>query len=279
LGSVPVERMLSRALGCNQLSTRALKYPKTLSAFATSIAVSLTLMPLFAWFFFRTMTYSLLAGIVVMATGNIVVILGFVAGVVGLVAMPVAMFLSGGLYFLASLYIWVARSVYALPHALWWTGRPSLAVVALYYVALLCLFALWHKPRESGHWLKFASAMSLGVFAVASLVWQLYPRGMSVTFLEQNHSPVAVVSVAGQHYLVSERNRPDQGFGNIARYLDYRNIRHVTPVSRIQFDYLGNDFDIGATSAWVNGTRIDMQNTAYRLHSRQGQLLLRTIGN
>lgn len=270
-GVVPVERLLARLLGYHRLTIGWLKYPGVISSFATSIGISLTIMPLFSWFFFRTMTYGLLANMVVMATGHVVVVLGFLTGMVGLVSLPVATFLSGGLYFLLTLYLWVARTVYALPLSLFWTGRPSLWLVILYYLALVSFLAWFSQPRERTHWLKPVSLGSLVLWAVVAGLGT--PTATQVTFLDQTNHPVAVVSVDGKHYLVSQTHRPDQGLARVQSYLDYRNIRAITPVTRIQFDYLGNDVDIGAV-AYVNGHPLPMVHTTYRLHSSRGRLVL-----
>ena len=285
IGSQPIERAVSRLFMIFPITRSFIKYKSFISGIAATLSVSFMIMPIFSWFFFRIMTYSVFANIVVMLTGNIIVILGFITGVVGLFSLSFARFLSGGLYFLANSYIWVAQTVYNLPRSLFWTGRPRLFTIVLYYFALFSFYAIFSeyrdKPSKTYKYSFFVFSIGF-ISLVISNFFGLFDRNVRITFLDIGRNSVMIVSAFGNNYIINKSNRPMNSVDNIQGYLNYRNIRtqDIIVVSSINFSYGLNYFDINKNRSLING--VDLRDITISgsliIHPSQDSIHIIQIG-
>ncbi|MCL1995449.1 MAG: DNA internalization-related competence protein ComEC/Rec2 [Defluviitaleaceae bacterium] len=231
VGTEPVERLLFFVFRVPILR-RLLKYQHFMNHFAVNVAVFLTLAPIFAYFFFHIMTYSIFANIIVILSGKILVILGFVVAVVGLVAPGLSFFLSGGLYFLVTVYYGVASFFHSLPNALTLIGRPSIIEIIAYYAVLASLFLLFSSPKPRPIY-RASFAVCLAGFLV---LVGMGDGNMRVTFLDVGQGEAIVIRLNNQTYIIDgggHRHREigeNTGMRVLIPYLQYRGINHINAI-------------------------------------------------
>lgn len=234
LGAEPMERFLNIVLRPLPLAKNLLKYKSFIQGLSVTIAVPLFIDPILAYFFFYFMPYGVLGNIAVILSGKFLITMGFLVAFVGVFIPPLALFLSGGLYFIVSFYEIMVRFFYNLPHSMILVGRPHLISLAIYYTALyfLCNIFKHSKPKSSDIRYFSLAAACLAVF----LVYSGLQSNLRVTFLDVGQGESIVVSHNNQHYVIDGGGLRGRELGNntgarvLIPYLRYRGISSVDAI-------------------------------------------------
>ena len=111
-----------------------------------SLAAQLLTLPLVASSFGSLPIFSPLTNIIAIPLATVLVPLGFLAGLLGLIALPLASLLNFFTGLFASGLIWVAQAGSKLPNLVW--GEVSPLGYTLFYIAIFALvLAVWKKLR------------------------------------------------------------------------------------------------------------------------------------
>lgn len=178
------------------LEKRYLKGRKWLRrAVVFQVAVSLVTLPAILWFTYEIPVYGMLLNIFLVPLMSLITGVGLLAGFVGLVSIPLARFLIGGVWFLLKLYEVVAKVSLALPFSLWNPGKPALWKVVFYAVCMVLVLAGLKKMemrtqgrksrREREKWLRRQLLAScIMVCLVLLLILPQKVNGLELTFLD-----------------------------------------------------------------------------------------------
>ena len=242
-GARPMERVLTLTIFRLPLLRNTLADKWLVNAIAVNLAVYLTLVPVFAYFFFHFRLYDMLSNILVIITGKVLVVLGFVIAIVGLINTHFARILAIPLYYLVRAYESIATFFAHLPNAQIFTGRPSLLVVITYYIALGSVFVYFSKYRP---FLKdrriyrgyVMTSMCAFFIAVSSqYVFGVIGSGgsrLQITYLDVGNGITAVITKENRTFVVdagglnvSETGR-NTASSILVTYLQYRGIRNIS---------------------------------------------------
>lgn len=211
----PISRALVKLRGESKLN----------GGLAVGVAAVVSTNVVFAYHFYEINTYSLLGNLVIAPTVTLLLVLGLVTGLAGLVWMPLAGVLAGGLYYILRFYEMSAEVFGALPLAMLPTGGGNLAVAAAGFLALASFVWWFHGfgpdfSRRSGGF--FLSVVAL---AAAALL-HLYPPGPRLTALD-TEGGYLVVRYRGETFVTG---RLAGGERDVAGFLARGGARRATLV-------------------------------------------------
>jgi len=253
----PVERMLAIA----RVPQGAFR-----SGLAVNIAAVCATYPVFAFHMYEIQLYSVVGNMIIAPTTTVILVLGLVIGLVGLVALPVATFMAGTVYYILRFYD-VASSFFArLPFAMTPTSGGSLIVTGL-GAAFLLLFAyafngFGDEFRRRVKFLPIAAAV-----LVAAIFIRHNPPGLRVTELD----------TFGNYTVMRHRNdvlvtgAPHGGEDALLRYLDMHGVTRANgliltemprPQDASRLALLAERFDVFYISADATEVRTSLAMAA-----------------
>jgi ComEC/Rec2-related protein len=175
--TAPIERLLWKLKPRGQRGFKSLR-----KSLAVGIAAVVSTYIVFAYHFYEIPLYSVFGNLVIMPTVGIILVLGLIAGLAGLAAVPLAYFLSGSVYFILKFYEAAAVFFSELPFAMVLTGGGNMIVSAL-GVAVLCSFAYAFHGFEN-----FKRRLMLFFACCVLLTGAVYfnanPRNLQITELD-----------------------------------------------------------------------------------------------
>lgn len=163
-----------------------------------SLYASLFSFPVVAYHFSGISLVGILANIVILPLSGFLLGAGILCVVLGFFCIPAGIFAAGSVYAILQIYKITCRLLLKLPFGYLLTGRPSLAVILLYYALLLLVL---HYGKTKGFWKK----MLLPCAAMWCIVFEnaLFRRENTVAFLDVGQGDAAVVSTYdGKAYLI-----------------------------------------------------------------------------
>lgn len=144
------------------------------------LSVSLVTTPVILWFYYEIPVYGMVLNIFLVPLMALVTGGGLVAGLVGLVFLPLGRFLVGGVWALLKLYERAAALSLSFPFSVWNPGQPKVWKL-LFYGVVLCL--LVYGLGKS----KMRKKLLPAVLFALLFVLLLHPsgqEGVEVTFLD-----------------------------------------------------------------------------------------------
>jgi len=205
----PVDRLLAK-----------IKMPKWggfRKSLAFGIGVVAATYPVFAFHFYEIALYSVIGNLIIAPTTAIILILGFVVGLVGLVWIGGAAFLGGTVYYILRFYDIASQFFANLPFAMLLTGGGNLLVAGL-GAAVLLSFAFAFNGFGEVFRKRLVLFYVMAVLLVGVVFVQHNPRGVHVTELD----------TAGNYSVVRHRGdvliigAPQGGEHALFTYLDMR---------------------------------------------------------
>ena len=112
-----------------------------LDRFGSSLAVSMIVFPITAYYYGRIPVIGLLLNLFVLPLASWIVMFGIAVGAAGMAAMPLAEFLAGSVKGLCGILNGLCRFFYQRADAAVYTGSPPVGIILLYYL-LLAVFVL-----------------------------------------------------------------------------------------------------------------------------------------
>lgn len=219
--------VLGIVLGFRWLDGFTDRRPPVLDLALTTVFASLGSYPLVAYYFYRISVVSLAANLVVVPALELVLGLGILVGVVGLFAMPAALFFSGPVYLLLHGCGMLSAFLAKLPFAEIHLGRPAVLLILLYYGFLLCVYCFRDERRTRAAYLALAV-----VFCFTAAGNRLFFHNNTVAFLDVGQGDSAVISTYDGKVAVI-----DGGGSTYAAFGDSTGKNVVYPY----LDYLGAD--------------------------------------
>ncbi|NLZ81964.1 MAG: DNA internalization-related competence protein ComEC/Rec2 [Clostridiales bacterium] len=117
------------------------------SAASISISVNLMTLPILAYYFFETSTYSLILNLLIIPPMSMLMLSGILGGVVGVWSTFLGKIAIGAGHYVLSFYEGLCRLFSELPNGTILIGRPKLWQIVCYYV-ILFIFLFYMKKKE-----------------------------------------------------------------------------------------------------------------------------------
>jgi len=204
-------------------------------AFASSAIIFIVTMPVQIYHFNQVVTYSIFANMIVIPLLSLILIPGFIMGVVGLVSVEAAMIFSGVIYFLLALYERLALFFQALPFAQIMTATPHY----LWVVGVIgLLVGLWYlfSSEVSGMVKRGAAFASVIAFVVAFGIYSALPNRPIMIKLDVGQGDAVVIERGGEVFLIDAGGWAFRDVGQntgarvVAPYLAHRGIRRIDAI-------------------------------------------------
>ena len=202
--------------------------------FVFNVVLSITLMPLNCFLFFRHSAYSPLVNIIVVPLVSVVLVMTLLGMLAAIFFQPVGVFIIGVAVYILRFFTWLSEQIVTLPHASVVTGKLTLKEVVLCYIMLgICLFIVWDKTSWS---LKKVEAKNIGIksFAILCLmslfliiVFRGKYEGFSICFLDVGQgASIYMKSQNGNDYLIDGGSLDEKNIGEykIESFLEARQV-------------------------------------------------------
>lgn len=217
---------------------------------ATAVAPFLMTLPLTWWCFATLSPVSLLSNLAVVNGIELLVILGAVAGVLGMVWVPLAAVINSGTEWVLRALMWVVAQFDRLTYGVVSASPPSIWMVVACYVGVIVALEYGSRyPRRFWIGAGVGCVFGLAVWGIPALFPE---RMMTVTFLDVGQGDAAVVeSPTGRVMLIDAGNRrvdfvsgkvnDDKGRLVVAPFLRVRGISKLDVVmaSHFHMDHIG----------------------------------------
>lgn len=171
------------------------KNPLLLSLYI-SISAQLTTLPAIVYFFFQVPVYGVLTNLIILPFVTLLTLTSLLAGIVGVLHLPLGIFLIGGSNYILQFYEWICRLISYLPKPLLTVGRPDALRILLYGLLVLSftLIVTRYKKKRS---------ILLLVTAVVILLMPNQAAGLEITFLDVGQGDgIYMKTVTGTTYLI-----------------------------------------------------------------------------
>lgn len=153
--------------------------PKTvvLKAIYVSISAQIFTLPFVLYFFFQIPIYSVFTNIIILPFTSILMITALLAGLLGLIYLPLGVFIAGGANYILKYYEIVCSLCNKLPGKLLTLGRPG-AFRIIAYLIIILVFIIVAKTYNRKR------LMILILLAVGVLVISGPRKGLTITMLD-----------------------------------------------------------------------------------------------
>lgn len=111
-------------------------------ALLSSLSVSLVTFPILSWSFYELSPYSIVLNLLVIPLMTLVMVSGLLGGIAGLFWLDAGKFLVALGQYILKLYEYLCKLLRLLPYSQYLTGKPSLTILLLYYLFLICIVAV-----------------------------------------------------------------------------------------------------------------------------------------
>lgn len=142
LGATWVRSSVGKALG------KPSRWKKLYEALVASVSIQLMTLPLVAYYYYEIPVYSILLNVVITNLLSVVLMIGFVAGLIGMVSVPVASVLAFPLEYLLQGMTAISRVCLTLPGGVCLVGAISPVRIMVYYAILFLTIQFLVRGRR-----------------------------------------------------------------------------------------------------------------------------------
>jgi competence protein ComEC len=224
----------------------------TMKAICVSISAQVSTTPFVLYFFYQFPIYSIAINLIILPCVTLLMLTSLVAGIAGIIYLPLGVFIIGGANYILKFYEWVCRIGSSAPGSVITIGRPDLLRLLL-YGGIIALF-IWISSRY-----KRKSSILLILFATVFLMMPERNIGLELTMLDVGQGEgIFMKSKAGTTYLI------DGGSTDIKRVGKYRIEPFLLSQGIAELDYIvitHSDFDhISGIRELIEGSKIKINN-------------------
>lgn len=177
-----------------------------LSAVLISLSVNLMTLPILAYYFFETSTYSLILNLLIIPPMSMLMVSGILGGIIGTWSPFLGKLAIGSGHYVLAFYEEICRIFSKFPKSRILIGRPQLWQILVYYLILFFLLYYMKKKEELLSFFEKMSRICLVFFIYAALIGVLSIRiksGLRVTFLDLSQGEgIFIESDAGTRYFI-----------------------------------------------------------------------------
>lgn len=194
-------------------------------------AITLTMLPLTAGFFYEIPVYSLIPNLVILPTMPVVMGSGILGACVGVMSVPLGKILLLPAAFLLEIYETVTETVQRIPYSVWICGQPEGWQTALYYLLTGSLLFAVRWSRQEGREQKKPAVFlcsykgrlfcaGVCMMAVLLLMYRRNPP-LSITALDVGQGDAIVIRLDGRHTWLLDAGSTDEKNVGTYRVLPY----------------------------------------------------------
>jgi competence protein ComEC len=181
-----------------------------LSSLYISVSAQAATTPLVLFFYYQFPLYGILTNLIILPFVTVLTLTSILAGIVGIIYMPLGIFVIGGSNYILKFYEWVCRVGSNTPGNLITVGRPD-SLLILVYILLLILFVWGTKRYGKKYFILILLAASLILFIPHNNV------GLEITMLDVGQGEAIFMETGtGTTYLI------DGGSANVSKVGTYR---------------------------------------------------------
>ena len=215
------------------------RWPSAVSgSLAITLGAQLAVLPLLAWYFHMVSVSSLLANLVAVPVVEMMIVLGLLAGFVGILVPPLAYLVYAVDSLMLGVVYALTRGLAALPASRIYLP-PLCPVVSLLYYLGLCLLLLPDQRRAVYRWCQGYRWPLLGVLLVAGVVLGLYnwlrPSEMAVHFLDVGQGDAVLVCTPHGHAFMIDTGGTRENAFDIGGRVD---VPYLLQYSVYHLDYI-----------------------------------------
>lgn len=189
---------------------RVLPYrSKILDGILVSTSATLATTPAVLYFYYQFPVYGILVNLLILPFITILTVTSLLAGVAGLIWLPLGTFLIGGPNYILRLYEGICRIITQLPGSLITVGRPG-RIVILISVSLLFLFTYKSRHRIQKYLLLYPAVGFLLLFLPH------VHKGLEINMLDVGQGEAIYIESGGSNFLI------DGGSSDIKQVGTYR---------------------------------------------------------
>lgn len=192
--------------GLKRLFTRK---SKVLDALLVSMSATLATTPIVLVFYYQFPTYGILTNLLILPFITILTLASLIAGLAGLIWLPLGTFLIGGPNYILKLYEGICKVNASFPESLITVGKPGIILVLL-SVGFMLTFVL--RSMRNPRWYQILYL----VVGFLSLFLPHLNQGLEVTMLDVGQGEGIYMENQGTNYLI------DGGSADISKVGTYR---------------------------------------------------------
>ncbi len=179
---------------------------------AVSTAAWIGIFPLSAYFFSKVSIISIVSNIFIIPLTGIAVILGFVTFFIGLVSISLAGVIANINYLILNLITLIAKSFSLLPFAFIYVAKPSIMVIALYYLTVFLIIEIFYKKTLSHKIKKKAALIIIPVVLLIIIIQVFYPAGhLKVNFINVGEGDCILIEAPNKINILIDGGGTPQG--------------------------------------------------------------------
>jgi competence protein ComEC len=183
---------------------------RIINSLYVSIGAQAVTLPVILSIFYQFPVYSVVINLLILPCISALVLTAVLAGIVGIIDLPLGIFCIGGANYILKFYEWVCRIGSSLPHNLLTTGKPD--NFRLFFYGLFLVIFIWGVKKYQKK-----AFLILFLMAVALLLLPETRAGLEVTMLDVGQGEaIFIESRSGTTYLI------DGGSNNISKVGTYR---------------------------------------------------------
>ncbi|QUI23885.1 DNA internalization-related competence protein ComEC/Rec2 [Vallitalea pronyensis] len=202
-----------------------------------SIGATLGTLPVILYNYYEIQLYGIGVNLLVVPLMTIVVLMGFLALLLGSISMIFGKLCIGIVYYIFMLYDVITQWVGELPYHTVTIGRPSWPHLICIIICIV-LIAMIKNPKITWRqWKKYMYANAI-FFGIVTLILSIQPRPLQMTHLAIGQGDSTVIITPSKHAFVVDGggNRkkdplaPDTGYYTVRPFLKYHGISHIESI-------------------------------------------------
>jgi len=199
---------------------------KVINSFVSSTVLYFVTLMCMSALYYEVYVYSIIANALLLPMMGVLVICGFLGGVVYYICVPFGKVFISLSVILLNIYEFVCGIVSKFPKNIWVTGHKSLLEIIIYYVvlcitAIICVFMKRKNKRPQD----IIGIMIAGLIFLVALVYVKPKYEFNITFVDVGQGDcIYIESPDGKNYIIDGGSSSESSIGEykIAPYLKYR---------------------------------------------------------